>query len=86
MLDVGRINMCFNAHPYNEEEAVQEGLTYWIEGAGFQPPTWKVLLDSMNYAGLAQRHIDNLQADLGVTEGVLSMYSCVWNGAESRCE
>ena len=76
-LDVGRIAMCFNTHSYNEEEAVQQGLTYWIEGAGVQPPTWTVLLDAMNYAGLARRHVDNLQADLGVTEGLLSMYSCI---------
>ena len=73
-LDYPRIDACFQSNPLNEEEPVQEGLKDWIGGAGFQPPTWKVLLEAMNYAGLAQQHIQSLKADLGVTEGTCAQY------------
>ena len=76
-LDYRRMQKCFNNNPLNEEEAVQQGLTYWIDGEGFQPPTWKVLLEAMDYAIIGELHIRNLRTDLGVTEGMLSMCSCV---------
>ena len=76
-LDYRRIQDCFSANPLNEEEAVQQGLTYWIEDEGIQPPTWKVLLEAMDYAAISIHHIQNLRTDLGVTEGMLSMCSCV---------
>ena len=78
-LFVGRIDMCFGGHPNDEEAAVQQGLTYWIDGEGIQA-TWAALLEAMKYAGLAQQHIQSLKADLGVTEGILSMCSCVCSG------
>ena len=33
-LDAPTIAACFTAHPWNEEGAVQEGLTKWCGGAG----------------------------------------------------
>ena len=78
-LFVSRIHMCFRGHPNDEEAAVQQGLTYWIDGEGIQA-TWAALLEAMKYAELAERHIQSLKADLGITEvseGILSMCSCV---------
>ena len=63
-LDAPTIAACFTAHPLNEEETVQEGLTKWCEGAGFQPPTWRVLIEAIEYAHIAQQDIEALKRAL----------------------
>ena len=64
-LDAPTIVACFTAHPLNEEGAVQEGLTKWCGGSsGFQPPTWRVLIEAMEYAVFAQYFVQNLIRDL----------------------
>ena len=60
------IEPCFEDYPRNTEAAVQAGLTKWIKGKGLQPPTWEVLLGAMEYAQIAQQHIQDLKADLGL--------------------
>ena len=65
-LHTATIRPCFEDHPRNTEAAVQAGLTKWIEGKGCQPPTWEVLLGAMEYAQIAQQHIQDLKADLGL--------------------
>ena len=64
-LDVPTINACFTANPLNDEEAVQTGLTKWVEGKGTQPPTWSVLIEAMDYAGIAKKDIAALKKALG---------------------
>ena len=63
-LDTMTIAACFSHHPLNEEEAVQAGLTRWSGGQGRQPPTWEVLISAMEYAMIAQQHIEDLKKDL----------------------
>ena len=63
-LDVPTIAACFTAHPLKEEEAVQEGLTKWCGGEGFQPPTWGVLVEAIEYANIAQQDIGALRRAL----------------------
>ena len=63
-LDTPTIASCFTAHPLNEEGAVQEGLTKWCGGAGFQPPTWGVLVEAIEYASIAQQDIEALKRAL----------------------
>ena len=63
-LDTPTIAACFTAHPLNEEGAVQEGLTKWCGGAGFQPPTWGVLVEAIEYASIAQQDIEALKRAL----------------------
>ena len=64
-LDAPTIATCFTAHPMNEEGAVQEGLTKWCGGSkGFQPPTWRVLVEAIEFAELAQQDIDSLKSAL----------------------
>ena len=65
-LDVATIQRCFEDHPRSVEEAVQSGLTEWSGGQGHQPPTWKVLLDAMEYAQISQNHIEDLKIALGL--------------------
>ena len=65
-LHTATIEPCFENHPRNTEAAVQAGLTKWVGGKGRQPPTWKVLLGAMGYAQIAQQHIQDLKADLGL--------------------
>ena len=72
-LDNPSIEACFRNNPLNEEEAVQQGLINWSSGQGIQPPTWKVLLDAMEFAHLAIMYILELKADLGIG-GMLSTY------------
>ena len=60
------IDACFSSHPLDEEGAVQEGLTKWSCGQGRQPPTWQVLLEAMDYAEIAQEHVQQLQDKLGL--------------------
>ena len=58
------IDACFgNA---SEEDAVQDGLIKWKDGQGTQPPTWCVLLDAMEYAAIAQEHVQGLTRKLGL--------------------
>ena len=64
-LDTATIKACSNAHPLNDEEAVQEGLIKWLEGLGTQPPTWNVLIAAMGYAEIAQQDIRKLKQELG---------------------
>ena len=63
-LDVPTINACFTANPLNDEEAVQTGLTKWVEGKGTQPPTWSVLIEAMEYAEIAQQNVVALKKAL----------------------
>lgn len=72
-LDTATIRTCFVDHPLEVEEAVQTGLTEWIEGKGCQPPTWQVLFDAMSYARIARQHIRELKTDIRLTEGMLSI-------------
>ena len=58
------INACFSSHPLNEEGAVQAGLTEWSGGQSHQPPTWEVLTAAMEYANIAQQHIEDLRKEL----------------------
>ena len=58
------IDACFTSHPLDEEGAVQAGLTRWSGGQGLQPPTWEVLISAMEYANIAQQHIEDLRKEL----------------------
>ena len=63
-LDVPTIAACFSAHPMNEG-AVQEGLTKWCGGSkGFQPPTWRLLIEAIEFAEIDQQDIDSLKSAL----------------------
>ena len=66
-LDTPTIAACFTAHPMNEEGAVQEGLTKWCGGKGFQPPTWGVLVEAIEFAELAQQDMDGLKVTLALS-------------------
>ena len=63
-LDAATIRACFANYPRNVEDAIQTGLTKWTGGEGIQPPTWDVLLIAMEYAGIAQQHLQDLMEDL----------------------
>ena len=58
------IDACFSSHPQDEEGAVQEGLTKWSGGQGLKPPTWEVLIKAMDYAQIAEEHVQQLQDKL----------------------
>ena len=58
------IEACFVNNPLNEESAVQDGLNKWREGHHGRTPTWKVLIDAMDYAGVAVQHIEGLKTEL----------------------
>ena len=76
-LDAPTIAACFTAHPLKEEEAVQEGLTKWCGGKGFQPPTWRVLVEAIAFAEIAQQDIEGLKKDLAFNEGTyIRTYMC----------
>ena len=60
------IDTCFSNHPIDEEGAVQEGLTKWSGGQTHKPPTWQVLLEAMEYAGIDQEHVLGLRRRLGL--------------------
>ena len=64
-LDITTIDQCISAHPLNDEEIVQVGLTRWCGGKGTQPPTWNVLIKAMRYAEIAQQDIGELKQELG---------------------
>ena len=74
-LDAPTIRACVAAHPLNEEEAVQVGLTRWCEGKGTQPATWRVLIEAMQYVGIGVQHILNLIDSLALL-GML-LYVCM---------
>ena len=70
--------MCYDNHPLNEEEAVQAGLREWATSAlTTDPPTWNVLLDAMDYAGIALQHIASLKAELLSKTGIFTVYSTI---------
>ena len=73
-LETSTIQTCFEDHVRNVEEAVHTGLTKWSGGQGLQPPTWKVLLEAMSYAEIAQQHIEDLKTDLSPPEGMSSIH------------
>ena len=58
------IDACFSSHPQDDEGAVQAGLTKWSSGQSYKPPTWEVLFHAMDYAHIAQQHIDDLRKEL----------------------
>lgn len=62
--DSATIEDYFCSNPQDEEEAIQACLIKWKNGRGFHPPTWEVLLDAMQYAEIAQHHMNNLNAQL----------------------
>ena len=65
-LDEATIEACFSDHR-NVEEVVQAGLVKWRDGQGAphkQPPTWEVLISAMEYARIAQSHIEELKEKL----------------------
>ena len=64
-LHITTINECEAAHPLNDQEIVQDGLTRWCGGKGTQPPTWNVLIKAMHYAEIAQQDIGELKQELG---------------------
>ncbi len=59
-----RIEMCYEIHPTNIEEAVQSGLQEWSVVHCSRSATWKVLLDAMDHGGIACQHIASLRAEL----------------------
>ena len=66
-LDAPTIAACYTAHPLNEEETVQDGLTLqWCGGEGFQPPTREVLIEAVEYAEIAKQDIHSLKEGLGL--------------------
>ena len=65
-LQTEAIDACFSRHPLGDEGAVQEGLTRWSSGQSYKLPTWCVLLHAMDYAHIAQQHIDDLRKELGL--------------------
>ena len=67
-LEEATIETCFLDFPNDTEEAVQAGLKKWCDGEGTKPPTWEVLVKSMEYAQIAQQDIDGLKNAL---QGVL---------------
>ena len=81
-LDSGTIKACFSN--FSEEEAVQDGLIRWKDGQGTQPPTWCVLLDAMEYAYIAQEHVQGLKRKLGLLGMLYSMEHCVYMRACMR--
>ena len=58
------IKACYGEHPFKEEEAVQEGLIKWVDGHHGYSPTWRTLLDAMEYAHVAQHHCQELREEL----------------------
>ena len=61
-LDSCSIQASFNNA--SEEAAVQDGLIKWKDGQGRQPPTWEVLISAMEYAEVAQQHVEDLKKEL----------------------
>ena len=81
-LDSSAIDACFN-NADSEEAAVQAGLVKWKDGHSRRPPTWEVLLTAMDYAKIAQQHIQDLRKELAldwyvVTLGSTQSVHVVW--------
>ena len=57
------IKFCYQNNPFNEEEAIQDGLDKWREIQG-DHCTWQVLLEAMKFAGIAQQHCSELVEEL----------------------
>ena len=68
------IEACYGSYPRKEEEAVQDGLIKWAEGHHGYSPTWRVLLNAMEYARVAQHHCQGLGEELQKLAG---MCACV---------
>ena len=67
--------MCYENHPSNIEEAVQAGLQEWVSSAPTtDPPTWKVLLNAMDYARIDCQHTASLKAELRSKTGIFPAY------------
>ena len=71
-LETETIDACFSKYPQNDEEAVQFGLTKWSGGKAHKPATWEVLFKAMDYAEIAQQHVQGLKKKLG-----LGMLFCI---------
>ena len=65
-LDDAAIETQFRNNPNNVEEAVQSGLIAWSRGYYYKEPTWEVLLAAMEYAEIAEQHIQDLKTALGL--------------------
>ena len=64
-LDSSTIEACFRSNPLDEEGAVQAGLIKWKDSSRqIFPSKWKVLISTMEYAGVAKQHIAGLKAEL----------------------
>ena len=57
------IKLCYENNPLNEEEAIQDGLNKWHESC-VDHCTWQVLLNAMEFAGIAQQHCKELVEEL----------------------
>ena len=73
------IEACYRNNRFKEEEAVQDGLTRWLDGQGQQPPTCSMLIEAMEHAEIEQQYIQDLKKELDLL-GMLfvtSMLCCV---------
>ena len=67
LCDAAKVEKCFEDNSLNEERAVQTGLVKWMGGrVDGQPPTWKVLLEAMDFAEFDKQHVQSLSKDLGL--------------------
>ena len=67
LCDAAEVEKCFEDNSQNEERAVQTGLVKWMGGrVDHQPPTWKVLLEAMDFAKFDKQHVQSLSKDLGL--------------------
>ena len=62
-LTTPQINSCYQNNPRNEEEAIQDGLYKWCETHSGNC-TWQVLLNAMEFAGIAQQDCRKLVEEL----------------------
>ena len=60
--DTVDIDSFYEDNPHKGEEAVQTGLVKWV-GRG-PHKTWKVLIDAMKEAEIAQQHVEELKKHL----------------------
>ena len=69
------IKACYSSNPLDEEAAVQDGLHKWAEGRHGYHPTWRVLLDAMEYAGIGRQHCEGLREELD--QKLIGVFVCV---------
>ena len=69
------IKACYSSNPLDEEAAVQDGLHKWAEGHHGYHPTWRVLLDAMEYAGIGRQHCEGLREELD--QKLIGVFVCV---------